>query len=175
MFASRGLGNVNSNTIARAAGVGVGTFYSHFEDKVALHRERVSAGLSALQANLARASQAARDESVDAQVRATVEAFVDFAEAAPFLYRVVFASGEAAAARGRPAFGFSARAMENRLSELRAAGHLDPGLDIAAAARFFNAGQSQLLLWWLDAPEALGREQLIATLERLHPARACRR
>ena len=175
MFANRGLGNVNTNTIARASGVGVGTFYSHFEDKFALHRELVTTGLSTLQENLARASQNAKDRPLEEQVRATGEAFVDFAEATPALYKVVFAAGDAGAGSGRPALGLSTRAMESRLHALREAGHLDPGLNVSAAARFFYAGQSQLLLWWLDAPGAPSREDLIATLERLHPALACRR
>lgn len=172
-MAHQGLGSVNTNTLARASGVGVGTFYSHFEDKFALHRELVAIGLSTLQENLARASEKAKGRSVEEQVRATVEAFVDFAEGDPALYKVAFAAGDAGA--GRPAFGLSARAMETRLHALREAGHLDPGLDVPAAARFFYAGQSQLLLWWLDAPGAPSREELIATLERLHPAVACRR
>ena len=33
LIGREGIESVHSNAIARAAGVGVGTFYSHFEDK----------------------------------------------------------------------------------------------------------------------------------------------
>ena len=33
LIAERGFDAVNSNQIARAAGLGVGTFYRHFQDK----------------------------------------------------------------------------------------------------------------------------------------------
>ena len=175
MFASPGLAEVNTNTIARAAGVGVGTFYAHFEDKFALYRELMANGLAMLQQRLSEASQAARDQPIEAQVRATVAAFVDFAQSDPSLYRVVFAGGEGPGRAGRAGVGFSARAMENRLAELQQAGQLAPAIDVAAAARFFNAGQSQLLLWWLDAADPPSPAGLIDTLVALHPAVVCRR
>ena len=45
LLADRGLDAINTNVIARAAGVGVGTFYSQFEDKHAFHRAVVARGL----------------------------------------------------------------------------------------------------------------------------------
>jgi AcrR family transcriptional regulator len=175
MLASRGLGQVNTNSIARAAGVGVGTFYAHFEDKFSLYRELMALGLAGLQEALARASHAARDESIENQVRASVTVFVDFARASPALYRVIFAGGESLARGGRAGVGFSSRAMENRLLELQQKGELNASVDVAVAARVFNAGQGQILLWWLDAPDPPPRRQLIETLVRMHPAVACRR
>lgn len=175
MLAARGLGQVNTNSIARAAGVGVGTFYAHFEDKLSLYRELMALGLAALQEALAQASHEARGESIENQVRASVAAFVDFARASPALYRVVFAGGEALARGGRAGVGFSSRAMENRLVELQQKGQLDSSVDVVVAARVFNAGQGQILLWWLDAPDPPPRGQLIETLVRMHPAVACRR
>jgi AcrR family transcriptional regulator len=175
MLASRGLAAINTNSIARAAGVGVGTFYTHFPDKFALHGELLALGLAALQDALAKAHRGARDESVEQQVRATVAAFVDFAREHPSLYRVIFSAADASPRAGRAAVGFSARAMENRLRELQQAGQLEAALDVAVAARIFNAGQGQILLWWLAAPDPPPRKQLIETLVRLHPAVACRR
>lgn len=175
LLAGPGLGEVNTNTVARAAGVGVGTFYTHFEDKFALHRELMALGLAALQQALARASEATRTAVVDEQVRATVAAFVDFARDHPALYRVLFARGHGRPGTGRVGVGFSSRAMENRLRELQAAGRLDAELDPAIAARVFTAGQGQILLWWLDAPDPVPRSSLIETLIRLHPAVACQR
>ena len=51
----------------------------------------------------------------------------------------------------------------------------ESGLDPAIAARVFTAGQGQILLWWLDAPDPVPRSSLIETLIRLHPAVACQR
>jgi AcrR family transcriptional regulator len=175
MIAARGLGDVNTNTIAREAGVGIGTFYGCFEDKAALYRELMALGLALLQEALAEASRKARSESLQRQVKATVAAFVDFARHQPALYRVIFAGTEAGPQGGRASVGFSPRAMENRLRALQQAGELDPAVDVALAARIFNAGQGQILLWWLDAPDPPSRADLIETLARLHPATACRR
>ena len=81
MLASQGLGDVNTNTIARAAGVGVGTFYAHFDDKFALQRELTTRGLALLQDALSLASRETQDQSIEQQVRASVAGFVDFAHA----------------------------------------------------------------------------------------------
>ena len=175
MLASRGLGDVNTNTIARAAGVGVGTFYAHFDDKFALHRELATRGLALLQDALSLASRETRDQSIELQVRASVAAFVNFAHAHPALYRVVFSADESLPRGGRPGVGFSARALENRLAELQRGGLLEASVDTRLAARIFNAGQSQVVLWWLEAPDPSPTAQLIETLVQLHPAVACRR
>ena len=55
LIAERGIEAVNTNVIARAAGVGVGTFYAQFEDKHALHRSAVVRALDGLQAALSAA------------------------------------------------------------------------------------------------------------------------
>ena len=175
MLASQGLGEVNTNTIARAAGVGVGTFYAHFDDKFALHRELATHGLALLQDALSLASRETREQSIEQQVRASVAAFVNFAHAQPALYRVVFSADESLPRGGRPGVGFSARALENRLAELQRGGHLEASVDTRLAARIFNAGQSQIVLWWLEAPDPPAAAQLIETLVQLHPAVACRR
>ena len=175
MLASGGLAHVNTNSIARAAGVGVGTFYAHFDDKFAFYRELMAIGLAELQDALGQAARDTRDESLEDQVRASVAAFVDFGRGSPALYRVVFAGGEALAPGGRAGVGVSSRGTENRRMALQREGQLESAVDVGVAARVFNAGQGQILLWWLDAPNPPSREQLIETLVRLHPALACRR
>jgi hypothetical protein len=52
---------------------------------------------------------------------------------------------------------------------------LEASVDTRLAARIFNAGQSQVVLWWLEAPDPSPTAQLIETLVQLHPAVACRR
>jgi len=174
LMAERGVEGVNSNTMARAAGVGVGTFYRHFEDKYALLRAVVGRGLEALQAELAEADREAAEAPLGEQVRATVSAFVHFALREPAGFRLIFSLAAGGGPRGRAGLGFSPRAIENRLRALQADGQIDPAIDPAVAARAFTAAQAQAVLWWIQEPDHLDREALIETLVRLHPAVACR-
>jgi AcrR family transcriptional regulator len=171
LLGSEGVGAINSNHIARAAGVGIGTFYAHFEDKHDLHRALVAEAVDALQASLARAAAAA-GEDPSTQVRALVTAVVDFAVARPGLFKLAFGRSAPASSPGRPVLGLSTRASERRLAELKQQGRLDPALDPELAARAFAAMQNGLLLWWLDEQERVARDTLIETLVRMHPALA---
>ena len=60
-------------------------------------------------------------------------------------------------------------------SLFRQEGGLDPDLHPSVAARAWNEMQTAVVLWWLDEPGSVDREQLIETLVRLHPAVACAR
>ncbi len=169
LIAEHGIDAVNTNVIARAARVGVGTFYSQFDDKHELHRSAVVRALEGLQSALASTSPAA-NAPVSAQVEAAVTAVVDFAAACPEQFRVAFATAPRAAAQGRPALGFSTRATERRLRELQARGELDPGLNPEIAARAFAGAQTAVITWWLDAQDRIPKREVIDTLVRIHPA-----
>jgi AcrR family transcriptional regulator len=169
LIAEIGIDAVNTNVIARAARVGVGTFYAQFEDKHALHRSAVVGALAGLQAKLA-ANAPAADAPITEQVEAAVAAFVDFASTSPEQFRVAFATAPRTAAAGRPALGFSTRATERRLRALQAKGELDPDLDPEIAARAFAGAQTAVISWWLDAQERTSRRDVIDTLVRMHPA-----
>jgi len=170
LIAERGIDGVNTNVIARRAGVGVGTFYVHFEDKQALHRAAVMRGLEALQGELGRAIAESASGSIHQQVRAIVAAAVEFAESEPALFKIACAAKAPPAAKGQPAVGLSPRALETGLRELQAAGSVDPAIEPAIAARAFLGMQNTVLLWWLDEPERPPRQRVIETLTRLHPA-----
>lgn len=185
-FAAAGFEGVNSNQIAREAGVGVGTFYQHFRDKHEVHQALVLDTLEGLQAAVARAAADAA-LPIDGQVRALVEAVVGFAEANPDRFRVAFGqdasphrvprTARAEGAEDRPAraqIGYSTRATERRLAKLQREGQLEPGLVPAVAARAFVAMQNDVVCWWLDDRSRASREGLIDTLVRLHPAIAAR-
>jgi AcrR family transcriptional regulator len=166
-IASLGLEGVNTNTVARQAGVGVGTFYAHFKDKSALHREIVSTGLAFLQAALASAQRDSSSLPLPEQVRASVRAFVETASSRPLLFRIALAAPPAAR-RGN--IELSPRALAKRLGELQRRGSLDSALDVDIAARVFLAGQRQVVLAWLEAGQQPSAEALIETLTRQHPA-----
>jgi AcrR family transcriptional regulator len=173
---------VNSNQIARDAGVGVGTFYRHFQDKREVHQAVVLETLEALQNRVAQSARAP-GASVQDQVRDLVEAVVGFAEEIPAQFRVAFGGDGTAglgartqrsplsgATPGRAQVAYSTRATERRLAELQAQGVLDPRLDPGVAARAFVGMQNSVLCWWLEDPTRATREAMIETLIVLHPA-----
>lgn len=174
LIAEHGIDGVNSNVIARAARVGVGTFYTHFADKHVLHREAASLALDGLQSRLGEATRALSDAPPTEQVRALVEAAVGYAEAQPDLFRVAFGHAAPGAARGRPAVVLSPRPTESRLRALQQSGRLDPEIDARVAARAFTSMSTDVIVWWLEARDRPGRDALVETLVRLHPAVACR-
>jgi AcrR family transcriptional regulator len=168
LLSDRGLERVNSNQIARAAGVGIGTFYGHFPDKYAIHQAVVLEALEQLGERVESAArQPARDRST--QVRRSVEAALDFAVDHPRWFRAAFGR-EVAPTPGRPGIAPSHRRLERRLRGLQVQGRLDPALDPAVAAKGFTAMQSAVILWWLDDRERAERSHVIETLVRLHPA-----
>jgi len=182
LLAARGFDGVNSNEIARAAGVGVGTFYLHFDDKSEVHQAVVLDTLEALRDRIAR-SAASPAGDVATQVRDLVEAVVSFAEENSDRFCVAFGSDKLAPraqhrahprTKGdgshRPQVAYSTRVTERRLADLQASGSLDPDLDPAVAARAFVAMQNGVLCWWLEDPRRASRSSVIETLIRLHPA-----
>ena len=174
LIAECGLEGVNTNSIARSAGVGVGTFYRHFEDKHAFLRACMTEGLESLQADLLAAQAATAGADVREQVRASLVAFVGFAVRDPARFRLMFSLGHSLSPRFRGGRGLSHRAVERALYGMQERGDVDPGLNPAVAARAFTAAQSQSVLWWLQDPDAPEESDLIETLVRLHPAIACR-
>ena len=171
LFSTRGTERVNSNAIAKRARLGIGTFYGHFDDKHSLLREirvRTLGGLR--RARLDALGAVGADPA--ARVRAAVEAAVSFAEAHPEAYRVSFGGERAGSTAHGPAVSESSRPTAEGLEQLRAAGRLDPDLDVDLAARAYLAMEVGTILWWLDDPTRAERRALVETLSRLHPANA---
>lgn len=181
-FADRGFDGVNSNQIARDAGVGVGTFYNHFQDKFEVHQAVVLDALERLRRQIAH-SVARSGGTIEGQVRDLVEAIVAYGEQNPARFRVAFGAGTAAIraprvardesgklAPARAQVGYSTRVTERRLAELQASGLLDMRLHPGVAARAFVAMQNSVVCWWLEDKSRADREALIETLVRLHPA-----
>ncbi|MCG8588767.1 MAG: TetR/AcrR family transcriptional regulator [Proteobacteria bacterium] len=165
LFAGVGFAGVNSNQIAREAGVGVGTFYRHFADKRAVLQALVVAAIEALERDTQRALTQVPSDDVGSQLRGRVEALVSFAERDPDRFRAAF--GEPGAGRV-PAP--SARALERRLRGLQRQGRVDSALHPGAAAKATLSMQFALVSWWLEDRTRVPRPALVETLVRLHPA-----
>ena len=169
LFSSHGSERVNSNAIARAAGLGIGTFYFHFANKYAVLWElqlRTLAGLRAARA-------AARDSSDP--IRATVAAAVGFARGHAEAYRICFGRERAAAAHHGPVLCESSRPIAEALRVLQATGEIEAALDAELAARAYLSMEAGLILWWLEDPKRAEVDALVETLVRMHPARTGRR
>jgi AcrR family transcriptional regulator len=167
LVSERGLERVNSNRIARAAGVGVGTFYALFEDKHILFQELVLSVLEDL-GNRLRERVGSGGDPAD-EIRGWVETVVAFAEENPHRFRAAFAR-EPAAAGGRPGVGYSARGVERRLRDLQRQGLVASSLHPGVAAKAFACMQAGVVSWWLEDPRRAPREAVIETLVRMHPA-----
>jgi AcrR family transcriptional regulator len=174
LVAERGIEAINTNVIARAARVGVGTFYNHFGDKYALHRAVVGRGLEAVRGALAEAHRRTESAPIAEQVRAGVTALVDVAQSHPLRFRAAFARPTPGARRTGAVLGLSSRPVEQRLAALQREGSIDPAIDPGVAARAFTEMQLSAIASWLEDPKVAPREALIETLIRLHPAIACR-
>jgi AcrR family transcriptional regulator len=169
LFARHGTERVNSNTIARRAGLGVGTFYRHFADKYAVLREIEMRTLAGLRDVRVAALREAGSEPAD-QVRHAVAAAVHFAEEHPEAYRVTFGRERAGAARHGPVVSESSRPTAEALRGLQQTGRISADLDPALAARAYLAMEVGMLLWWLEDPSRANTEALVDTLRKMHPA-----
>ncbi|MCR9094470.1 MAG: TetR/AcrR family transcriptional regulator [bacterium] len=173
LFARRGTERVNTNAIAKRAQLAVGTFYNHFPDKHALLREIQNRTVGALRAARVEATRGAGTDP-EAQVRASAGAAVAFAESHAQAYRVTFGRERAGATAHGPVVSESTRPTADGLRRLQAAGRVDPALDPDLAARAYLAMEVGTILWWLDDPSRAGRDGVVDTLVRLHPALGAR-
>lgn len=169
LFARLGSERVNSNAIAKRAGLGIGTFYAHFEDKYALLRELQLRTLAGVQQQRREAVERAGTDPFE-QVHRAAAAVVGFAASHPEAYRVTFGRERAGAAAHGPVVSESSRPIAQALRRLQADGEVEAGLDPDLAARAYLAMEVGTVLWWLDDRTRARQPDLVETLARLHPA-----
>jgi AcrR family transcriptional regulator len=168
LFAAEGLHAVTSADIARRAGLATGTFYLHFPDKQVLFREIVLGALAELRARQDRAG-AAHPAGSDAELRARIDEFFDFAEEKRALMRVVFARGPERTGMSDELVGVIAPAIERRLESLQRAGRMARDVHPAVAAQARAAALVRIAAWWSEDPTRAPRAAAAATLFRLDP------
>jgi len=161
----RGLDGINTNQVARAAGVGVGTYYAHFRDKQDLVRQVVLQGLEHVGERV-RESAARPAHDREGRVREQVRAVLEAARERPLLFRVAF-GGVGQSLRGGP--GPPVRQLERRLRGLQVQGLLDERIDPGSAARGWHAMLSAVVIAWLQEHGPIPAEALVESLVRLHP------
>lgn len=171
LFARQGCERVNSNAIARAAGLGIGTFYLHYANKYALLRELQLRTLAGLRTARQRAISGAGRILSD-QIRASVAAAVEFARDHPEAYRVCLGRERTAPAHQGPVVSESTRPIAEGLRTLQRAGRIAAALDVELAARAYLSMEAGMLLWWLEDPKRVADGAIVDTLVRLHPASA---
>ena len=167
LFARRGLHATTTVDVARAAGVGAGTFYLHFPDKHALFREIVLDAFAQLRERLARASARAGDDPI-ARLRARVEELLDFAEENRSLVRVLFGRDHEAVDLSEEVFDDTVLGIEAGLRR-RLGGGASAQLDPAVAAQGLAAMWARVVAWWLEDPSRAPRAHVAQTLVELHP------
>jgi len=170
LIARGGYESVNSNQIARAAHVGVGTFYRHFDDKSAL----VQALTLQAWEELGREMPGTEVEDALEFARLATRAVVDYAQRSPERFRVAFGRSRPALRAGA-AVSLSVRPIERRLRALADRGLLAAALDPALAARAWWAMISGTVGWWLEGRDPVPAQELVETLVALHPAVAAAR
>ena len=158
-FARHGYEAVNSNQIAREAGVGVGTFYRHFPDKSALADALMLQAWEELGTVMPGPEV---DEPLEFALGAT-RAVVAYAAGSPDKFRAAFCTARSSKV------ALSMRPLERRLRQLAERSHSGPSLDPVLAARAWWAMISGTLVWWLEDPSRVPAEPLSLLLTQLHP------
>lgn len=171
LFASEGLHGVTSTRIARRAGVATGTFYLHFRDKETLFREIVFDALGRLRARQDEAAAGAAPGSPE-ELRLRTEELLAFAAENRSLVRILFGRGAESVAVAEEVLDEIVPGLERRLAARRARGEAPADVHPAVAAQALAAMTTRVIAWWVEDPSRASREEIVATLLRMHPRHA---
>ncbi len=170
LFAERGYAGASMNEIAASAGVVVSVIYDHFPSKRALHIELLERHGDEL---IDTAVRRVRAESYAELFRASIEAFFEFVERDPFVWRLLFRDPPAdpeVAAAWRGVQGRASRAIAALLASAVPEKELIEGLarerTNAMLAEAIKSTMDGLAGWWYEHRE-VPRGQVVAVAEQL--------
>lgn len=150
LFAERGFHKVNSNEIARAAGVATGTFYNHFGDKGALFEAIALIAHDRFQEAVEHElAELGEDPLVDG-LHARVRALLHFASRNSRLVKAVLGpEGQAQGAATR-VFASAAGNISADLEARASAGEIEGPPDSSLATELLTTIWVRATLWWAE-------------------------
>ncbi len=164
-FSREGLAGARVQTITKEAGVALGTFYVHFQDKEDLFKAVVAKGGELFLENLAAGLEVA--QSPKERDWAAIDRAVSFAEAYPDLFRILMSPGALAA---RAQGNLAQMIVEVRRAQYpqgKADGLFWPELDEQLTAIAETGVVFAVLTWWMDNPDKAARADIVAVLVNL--------
>jgi AcrR family transcriptional regulator len=169
VFADRGYEAASLDEIAEAAEISKPVIYDHFESKKALHIELLE--LHAGEMLDFMTERAITEETVEGQLAAGLDAFLEFVETHPYAWRLIFRDPTAADAEIEQAQRRVEGHATSAIAEL-AGRHppenlsddeLSEELAVEAWAQMLKSAANGLAAWWYEHRE-LPREQIVRML-----------
>lgn len=163
VLAAKGYHGTKIADIARAASVGVGTFYLYYPTKEALFLELVEETVARLKTELDAVRASVADPVVQSRTR--TETFFRFAQENRELFRIVFGHGASFHDVVRRCQEVFIADLRDSLAHGMAAGSLRRG-DATIWAHAFIGMSLQVVSWWIEQ-ENVPIEQVAASLSDL--------
>jgi AcrR family transcriptional regulator len=166
-FAKSGVGGARIVTIARDAGIAVGTFYLYFKNKNELFEAVQKDGTERIIHYLTSNADREDDDALHTDRERNVLAMgrlVDFAKAYSDLFRLLLSRGGADNPLQRSLIDAIALVRTEQLQKGIESGRFFTHLRPEITARGEIGFAYHILDWWLDNPDAASREDIIASL-----------
>ena len=162
-FATKEYHGVKISRLCKDAGIANGTFYIYFRDKDALYQAVMQRAVDEFLLALRTAEETGSDGPAQADLR-DLDIIVRFATAQPQLLRALFNDRGLRGEGGIPIRSLMVRQRATIVEDGQANDVFRSDIDPELAARAEIAVTAELLVAWLDDPERLSREDLIAQL-----------
>jgi AcrR family transcriptional regulator len=165
IFAEKGVDGARIGDIAKAAGVAMGTLYTHFPDKDALFDEVMRAGKETVLAGLELAQSTHDDREVRDLV--AMEGVVAFAQTHGPLFRLLLSRGGGDNPVRREVITAITDIRIRELEQGIEQGWARPGQDAEFTARCEVGAVFHLLDWWLDNRDRIPADTLARRLSEV--------
>lgn len=168
VFADRGYEAASLDEIAEAAEISKPVIYDHFESKKALHIELLELHAGEMLEFMTR--RAIGEDTVEGQLAAGLEAFLEFVETHPYAWRMIFRDPTAADAEIEQAQRRVQQRATSAIAELAGrhpvqglSGELDHELSVEAFSQMLKTAANGVAAWWYEHRD-LSREVVLMLL-----------